>query len=298
MDIAISGSRGLVATALIPRLKDDGHKIIRLVREQARESEVLWNPAAGEFRYAELEGVDAVVHLAGESIAGGRWSQQKKKRIRDSRVEGTRMLCEGLLKLELPPKALLCASAVGYYGDRGDEVLDEDSSPGSGFLASVARQWEEATQPVVNAGMRVVHLRFGMILSPQGGALEKMLTPFKLGMGGVIGSGRQYWSWVSIDDVVNAMRFALFHESLSGPANVVAPESVTNRVFTKALGKILSRPTILPMPAFAAQLALGEMADALLLASTRVVPKRLAHAGYEFDHQTLTDALRHVLRPG
>jgi hypothetical protein len=242
-----------------------------------------------------LEGLDAIVHLAGEPIASGRWNAIKKARIRDSRVQGTRLLCDALSHVSRPPAALICASAIGYYGDRGDEVLTESSSNGTGFLAEVCRDWEVATEPARQKGIRVVNTRFGVILSTGGGALAKMLTPFKMGVGGIIGSGRQYMSCISIDDCVGAIVHALNTNSLSGPVNVVGPAPVTNRVFTKTLGKILERPTIFPMPAFAARLAFGEMADELLLGSQRVEPKKLLESGYSFRQGDLETALRHVL---
>jgi uncharacterized protein (TIGR01777 family) len=243
-----------------------------------------------------LEGIDAAIHLAGENIAARRWVAAQKKRIRDSRVQGTRLISVGLAEMKRPPRVLVSASAIGWYGDRGAELLDETSDAGEGFLAGVTRDWEAATRPASDAGIRVVLLRFGLILSRQGGALTKMLTPFKLGGGGRIGDGQQYWSWVSIDDAVGAVRHALITESLSGPVNVVAPEAVTNQEFTRTLGRVLRRPTLMPIPAFAARLALGEMADELLLASARVQPVRLMESGYEFQHGSLEAALRHVLK--
>jgi len=239
---------------------------------------------------------DAVVHLAGENIAAGRWTERQKARIRDSRVKGTRLLCDLLARYSPPPKALVCASAVGYYGDRGDEILKEESASGSDFLSDVCGEWEAATQTAVERGIRVVNLRIGVVLSPLGGALAKMLTPFKLGAGGVIGSGRQYMSWIALDDAVRAFHFALTNQSLHGPVNAVAPNAVTNRDFTRTLGRVLSRPTVFPMPAFAARLAFGEMADALLLASTRVQPARLLAGGFTFRYPDLEGALRHLLR--
>jgi uncharacterized protein (TIGR01777 family) len=245
---------------------------------------------------AGSERPDAVVHLAGENIASARWTERQKARIRDSRVKATGLLCNLLARYSPPPKALVCASAIGYYGDRGDEILKEESAPGSGFLSDVCREWEAATQPAVERGIRVVNLRIGMVLSALGGGLAKMLTPFKLGAGGVMGSGRQYMSWIAVDDLVDAIHFALTHESLRGPANAVAPSPVTNREFTRTLGRVLSRPTPFPMPAFAARLAFGEMADALLLASTRVQPARLLASGFTFRYPDLEGALRHLLR--
>jgi hypothetical protein len=252
---------------------------------------VQWAPERGLTNPQSLEGVTAVVHLAGESIADGRWTEAKKQRIRDSRVVGTRTLCESLGKLPQPPRTLICASAIGFYGDRGDKPLDEDSPPGQGFLPDVCLGWEQACDPARRAGIRVVNVRIGVILSRHGGALAKMLLPFKLCVGGKIGSGSQYMSWVSLDDVVGTVVHGLTHPELSGPVNAVSPQPVTNAEFTRALGAALNRPTIFPMPAFAARLALGQMADDLLLASTRVLPRRLQATGYDFRHADLAACL-------
>lgn len=300
MRILVTGSSGLLGSALAPFLTAGGHRVICLVRSQS-QAPVLgeswsWDPERGTMLSVGSEGPDAVVHLAGENIARARWSERQKALIRDSRVKGTRLLCDLLARYSPPPKALVCASAVGYYGDRADEILKEESAPGSGFLADVCREWEAATQPAVERGTRVVNLRIGIVLSPMGGALAKMLTPFKLGVGGTIGSGRQYMSWIALDDVVDAIHFALTNESLRGPVNAVAPNPVTNRDFTHTLGRVLSRPTLFPMPAFAARLVLGEMADALLLASTRVEPSRLLASGFTFRHPDLEAALRALLK--
>jgi uncharacterized protein (TIGR01777 family) len=242
-----------------------------------------------------LEGIGAVVHLAGESIAAGRWTPQRKDKIRRSRVEGTRRLCESLGQLTRRPKLLVSASAIGYYGNRGDEVLREDSPPGNDFLAQVCQEWEAATEPASQAGVRVVQLRFGMILSPGGGALKKMLLPFKLGAGGRIGSGAQFMSWIAVDDAVGAIDHAIRTESLQGPVNTVAPAPVTNANFTRTLARVLSRPALAPLPAFAARLAFGELADALLLSSQRVIPACLQASGYQFRYPELEAALRHLL---
>ena len=295
VNVALTGSSGLVGSTLLPMLTTGGHRVTKLMRSDPGESDVEWDPQADKFDASALDGVDAVVHLAGKNIAAARWSAKVKERIRSSRVEGTRVLCEGLAKMKAPPKALICASAIGFYGDRGDEIMTEESAAGSGFLAELAQDWEAATTPAVEAGIRVVHLRFGVVLSPRGGALAKMLLPFKIGMGGRVGSGRQYWSWISIDDAAGAIHHALMTDSLQGPVNAVAPNPVTNIEFTKTLGQVLGRPTIVPMPATTARLLLGEMAEELLLASTRVEPKRLVQSGYQFRQPTLEAALRHVL---
>lgn len=295
MNVAVTGSSGLVGSTLVPMLTTGGHGVTKLVRSEACESQVAWNPQADTFDASALDGVDAVVHLAGENIASARWSSKVKEKIRSSRVHGTRVLCEGIAKMSRPPKVLVCASAIGFYGDRGEEVLTEESATGAGFLAEVAQEWEAATKPAREAGIRVVHLRFGVILSPQGGALAKILPPFKFGIGGRIGDGRQYWSWISIDDAAGAIHHALMTNSLHGPVNVVAPSPVTNNEFTKTLGQVLGRPTIAPMPAFAARFALGEMADELLLASTRAEPQQLIASAYQFRQPTLKVALEHLL---
>ncbi len=295
MRIAVTGAGGLVGSALVPFLATDGHAVIRLVRGSPRSEDILWDPAGGVTDLSRLEGVDAAVHLAGENIAAGRWTPRRKEEIRRSRVEGTRRLSESLARLSRPPRVLVSASAIGFYGDRGNEILTEDSAPGGDFLAQVCREWEAATEPASQAGVRVVHLRFGMILSPAGGALRKMLPPFKLGAGGRIGSGEQYVSWIAIDDAIGAIHHAVCTESLKGAVNGVAPAPVTNAEFTRVLARVLSRPAVFPMPAFAARLAFGEMADALLLSSQRVMPARLQASGYRFQHPELEGALRHLL---
>ena len=295
MHIAVSGSSGMVGSALISSLTREGHRVTRLVRRPAGGDDVAWDIAQGVKELPRLEGVDAVVHLAGENIAAGRWTAARKETIRRSRVEGTRRLCESLVRLSRRPKVLVSASAIGFYGNRGEEILQEDSAPGSDFLAQVCREWEAATEPASRAGIRVVQLRFGMILSPAGGALKKMLLPFKLGAGGRIGSGTQYVSWIGIDDVAGVIHHAIVTEFLRGPVNAVAPTPVTNAEYTRTLARVLSRPAIVPMPAFAARLAFGELADALLLASQRVMPSRLQATGYRFKHPELDGALRHLL---
>ena len=299
MRILVTGSSGLIGSALVPFLTAGGHRVIRLIRSQSQTPTIGeswgWDPERGTILPTGREEPDAVVHLAGENIAGARWTQRQKALIRDSRVKGTRALSDLIGRRSPPPKVLVCASAVGYYGDRGDESLTEESASGSGFLPDVCREWEAACQPAAEKGIRVVNLRIGVVLSPAGGALARMLTPFKLGAGGVIGGGRQYMSWIALDDVVSAIHFALTHEILRGPVNGVAPNPVTNRSFTQTLGRALSRPILFPMPAFAARLALGEMADALLLAGARVLPARLLESGFVFRYPDLEGALRHLL---
>jgi uncharacterized protein (TIGR01777 family) len=295
MRIAVSGSSGLVGSALVSFLTAAGDEVIRLVRTSPTGGDVQWDPTLGVKDLSRLEGVDSVVHLAGENIAAGRWTPHRKEEIRRSRVEGTRRLCESLGRLSRWPKVLISASAIGYYGDRGNEILTEGSSPGKDFLAQVCREWEAATEPASRAGIRVVHLRFGMILSPAGGALQKMLVPFRLGAGGRMGSGAQYVTWIAIDDAIGAIHHAVCTESLKGAVNAVAPTPVPNAEFTRILARVLSRPAVLPLPAFAARLAFGEMADALLLASARVVPTRLQASGYRFQYPELESALRHLL---
>jgi uncharacterized protein (TIGR01777 family) len=296
MNIAVSGSSGLVGTALCSSLGGGGHRVIRLVRgARERADDVQWSPGDGVRDASALAGVDAVVHLAGENIAAGRWTEARKAEIRRSRVEGTRRLSESLARIPRPPKALIAASAVGYYGNRGDEVLREDSASGGDFLAQVCREWEAAAAPASAAGIRVVHLRLGVVLSAAGGALKKMLLPFKLGAGGRIGAGTQFMSWIAIDDAVGAIEHGVRAERLQGPVNAVSPHPVTNGEFTRTLAKVLSRPAVAPMPAFAARVAFGEMADALLLSSQRVVPARLQESGYQFRFPELEGALRHLL---
>src|SRR5205823_7021093 len=282
MKIALAGASGLVGTALIPALQAQGHEVTRLVRTAARAGEIEWHPNKDEVSAASLEGFDIIINLAGENIAGGRWTDELKRKIRDSRVNGTHLLSEAIAKMSSKPKVFICASATGIYGDRDDEVLDEQSESGGGFLAGVCREWEMAAEPASKAGVRVVNLRFGPILAKEGGMLAKLLAPFKMGMGGKVGSGKQYISWVALDDAVNAIKLAIDDELIHGPINIVSPNPVRNEEFTKTLGHVLNRPTALAMPAFAARLAFGEMADEMLLASQKVMPKSLSQAGLQF----------------
>jgi uncharacterized protein (TIGR01777 family) len=295
--VAVSGSGGLIGAEVVSALSAAGSEVVRLVRRDPApgEAAVRWDPGKGIADPAGLSGLDAVVHLAGENIAAGRWNAARKAAIRESRVEGTRLLCDALAALPVPPKTLVCASAIGYYGDRGDELLTEESPVGTGFLAAVCREWEAATRPAHRTGIRVVTLRIGMVLTPKGGALSRMLLPVRAGFGGVLGNGRQYVSWIALDDLPGIVLHVLANADLRGPVNAVAPRPVTNREFTEALGRVLSRPTPLPVPAFALRIAVGEMADALLLASTRVVPRRLEETGYRFRFPELHGALRHLL---
>lgn len=285
----------MLGSALIPALETDGAEITRLVRNTPRANEVEWHPNQDEIDPAKLNGYDAVINLAGENVAEGRWTDEKKRRIRDSRVHGTHLLSEAIAKAPNKPQVFLCASATGIYGDRENEIIDERSESGGGFLAGVCREWEKATEPASKVGVRVVNLRFGPVLARQGGMMEKMLTPFKMGLGGKIGSGKQYISWVAIDDAVNAMLLALKETAIHGPVNIVSPNPVTNEEFTKALGDVLSRPTVMAMPAFAVRLAFGEMADEMLLVSQRVVPKKLNAAGFHFQYPELEATLRTYL---
>jgi uncharacterized protein (TIGR01777 family) len=295
--VVVTGASGLIGGALVARLVGQGIQVDPLVRRTPRPgtTEIRWDPAGGEIDVAGLEGADAVVHLAGESIAAGRWTGARRNAIRRSRVEGTRLLAGALARLERRPAVLVSASAIGYYGDRGDEVLTENSPGGMGFLAEVAREWEAATQAASHGGIRVVVLRIGLVLAAKGGALPRMLLPFKLGLGGPLGSGRQYVSWIALEDLLDAIEFALTMPTLAGPVNAVAPGPVTSREFARILGRVLHRPAVLPVPALAIRLALGEMGQALLLAGARVVPARLEAAGFRFRHPGLEAALRRVL---
>ncbi|MDE3001031.1 MAG: TIGR01777 family oxidoreductase [Gemmatimonadota bacterium] len=296
MTVLVTGSTGLVGSSLVPHLEAGGHRVLRLVRASPKNDvERRWDPETGELAPAALEGIQAVVHLAGENIASGRWNEAKKSRIRSSREDGTQLLAQAIAESQTPPGVLISASAVGYYGNRGDEILNEESPPGADYLAETCIAWENAARPAADAGVRTVTLRIGIVLSADGGALAKMLFPFKMGVGGVIGSGAQVMSWVSLSDLLGIIVHALNTESLEGPVNAVSPAPATNREFTKTLGSVLSRPTLFPMPAFAARLAFGEMADALLLSGARVTPARLQESGYDFQHPELEGALRHVL---
>lgn len=292
--VAVTGSSGLIGRALCRRLETEGHAVLRLVRRPPRgEGEAQWDAAAGRVDAAALEGCDALVGLAGENV-GARWTAERRRRIRASRVDATRLLAETMAGLVRPPRVFVAVSAVGYYGSRRDERLDEDSGPGDDFLARVVRDWEAAAAPAAAAGIRVVHPRLGVVLSTQGGALAKMLPPFRLGLGGRMGSGRQWMSWIALDDVVDVLLRALRDESLSGPVNAVAG-AATNAELTATLGHVLRRPTVAGVPAFALRAIFGEMAEGTILASQRVEARRLAEAGHQFRHPELEGALRAVL---
>lgn len=298
--VAISGPNGLVGTALGELLRAEGKDVVGISRSAggAYQDCIRWDPDSGLSNPGRLESIDAIVHLAGDNIAHGRWNEAKKRRIRSSRVEGTKNLIKSIAAVENRPKVLICASAIGYYGDRGQQDLVESSEPGTDFLAEVCRDWEAEANKAAELGLRVVNVRIGVVLNPKGGALKSMLTPFRLGLGGVVGSGEQFWSWIGLHDLTRVLSFCLNNPQIEGPVNAVSPEPQTNRIFTKCLGNVLHRPTFFPMPAFVAKLALGEMAEALLLSSCKVIPKKLTDSGFEFEHPTLEECLIHELTAG
>ncbi len=294
--VAVTGASGLIGQRLCAMLAAQGYRPVRLVRRTpGSPDEVQWQPEAGRVDAGRLEGVEAVVHLAGENVAAGRWTAARKEAIRRSRVEGTRVLCEALARLRDRPATLISASAIGFYGDRGDEPVTEDSPPGAGFLAEVCQAWEAAAEPVRQAGIRVVHPRIGMVLSSAGGALARMLPPFRAGLGGVAGSGLQYVSWIELDDLVRVILWLLDRGEVRGPVNAVAPEPVRHRDFVRTLGRLLGRPTLVPMPALAVRLTFGEMGVSLLLEGARVLPNALEAGGFRFRHPRLEGALRAAL---
>ena len=294
--VAISGASGLVGSAVADSLRADGHHVERLVRRRgAAADEIYWDPLHGTIEGGKLDGIDGVVHLAGENLAARPWTARQRERLRESRVAGTRLISETLASVPHPPTVLVNASAIGFYGDRGEEELGEDSGPGTGFLAELCRAWEEATAPAEQAGIRVVKLRIGVVISERGGVLPRMMTPFRLGIGGRIGDGRQYMSWIGLADLTRIVRRALVDSELRGPLNAVAPQPVTGAEFARILGRVLGRPALLPVPAFVIRGLLREMGRELLLASTRVLPRKLLEAGFRFDHADLEQALRHTL---
>jgi len=293
--ILVSGASGPIGAALLPSLKASGCAVTRLVRGAATGTEqIAWNPAQ-PLSPDSVSGFDAVIHLAGESIVG-RWTEAKKRRILDSRKQGTVYLAEAVAKAAQRPRVFISASAVGYYGNRGDEILREESPSGSGFLAEVCRRWEAAVQPVAAVGIRTVQMRLGVVMSADGGALQKMLLPFRMGLGGRLGDGCQWWSWVAVGDLVGAVHHVLNNDLLQGPVNTVAPTPVTNAEFTKTLAAVLKRPALFPMPSFAVRLVFGEMGDELFLASQRVEPAKLAASGYQFQHPELRRTLEEILK--
>lgn len=296
MKVLITGASGLIGKALQKAFRDKGWEMLLASRGEAKDAEhIQWSVVDGFANPEKLEGIDAVVHLAGESISALRWTDEKKKAIRDSRVLGTRNVVDAISKLKNRPKVLVSASAIGFYGERGDEELTESSAAGDTFLADVSKEWEAESRRAEDAGIRTVLLRTGIVLSKDGGALGTMLLPFKLGVGGVIGSGKQWMSWISLDDHIAAIIFAIENENLRGAVNSVSPHPVTNEEFTKAMGDVLYRPTLIPLPEFAVSMLLGEMGDALLLASTKVMPKRLEDAGFEFKYPELKPALERAV---
>jgi uncharacterized protein len=296
MKIVVSGATGLIGTALTSVLTGRGHEIVPLVRRAVRSGEraISWDPDQGRIDRVALEGHDAVIHLAGENVFG-RMSRAKMHRIRDSRVLGTRLVSEALGALRRPPATLLAASAVGYYGDRGDETLDERSASGGDFLAQVAREWEAATTAARRAGIRVVNMRFGIVMTPNGGALAKMLPPFRVGLGGPIGSGKQYVSWIALPDLIEAIRYLLDDRSLDGPVNLTSPAPVTNREFARTLGRVLGRPAVVAVPAFALRMAFGVEGAAMMQSGQRVMPRRLEATAFQFAYPAVEPALRHLL---
>jgi uncharacterized protein (TIGR01777 family) len=297
MKIIISGASGFVGKRLVAFLKEWGYHPYILVRDKSLSGPhaIYWNPRDREIDASRLENFDAVINLSGENIASSRWTNKQKQTLRASRIKTTQLLSKTLAGLKYPPQILINASAVGYYGSHGDDILDEKAVPASDFLGQLCQDWESATVAAVRKGIRVVYARFGVILDPSGGALRKMLLPFKLGLGGVIGSGKQYMPWITLDDSIHALHHILKTSNLHGPVNIVAPNPVTNQDYTKALGRCLRRPTIFPLPAFIARFILGEMADALLLSSQRVQPQVLLDSDFSFQHPKIEDALSAIL---
>lgn len=296
MKFLVSGASGLVGSHLLKSLQDEGHEVLRLVRSGDSNSQrIKWDPNQNVIENSELmEGLDVVVHLSGENVVG-LWTENKRKRIRESRINSTKLLVETFYKLKNPPKCFVCASAIGIYGDRGNEELTENSSPEKGFLSDICVDWEAEANKAAESGVRVVNLRIGVVLSKKGGALKMMLTPYKFGLGGVVGGGKQYWSWVSIEDISRIIKFVAVNEELSGAVNTVSPSPVTNKEFSDTLASVLERPAFLPVPSFIIKLLFGEFGEHALLASTRVIPKKLLDSGFEFKHKELNAALTEII---
>ena len=299
MKVLLSGSTGLIGSALSTHLKNKGYQVFSLTRdiEQKDDNFIYWNPQKKELNLKDFEGFETIIHLAGENVGtGGRWNEKKRKQIRESRVVATQVLSDTLTQLEHPPKLFICASAIGYYGERGNTAITENSPPGGGFLSNVCSEWESATKSAQEKGIRVINTRIGVVLSPNGGALKQMLLPFRLGLGGALGSGKQFMSWVALDDVINAFYFLMKHESIQGPVNLVSPKAVTNKKFTLALGKTLHRPTIFTVPEFMIKLIFGKKGEELLLSSQNVKPETLLKEGFQFQYPDIEKALHHLLK--
>jgi len=297
MTVIVTGASGVIGSTLIPFLTTGGHRVIRLVRNSSElsQDELFWDPLSGSLNTESIENIDAVIHLAGENIGSGRWTQKKKRKIIESRVKGTELVTKKLSSLERPPKVIICASAIGYYGDRGDQILNENDESGSDFISSVCSMWEKAAHPALERNIRTIFLRIGIVLTPLGGALKRLLLPFKLCAGGKIGNGTQYMSWIDMEDVLGSISHILTNKSIDGPVNIVAPTPVTNLEFTKTLGRVMARPTPVTIPSTAVKLAFGEMGKEILLSSTRVMPEKLLKTGYRFNTPYLDTAIRQML---
>ncbi len=297
MNIVISGASGLIGTALVKALRANNHNVITLVRRKpVNDSEIFWEPLSGEIESDKLNGIDCVINLSGENIASGRWTKAKKKRILDSRVNSTALLCKSFVKLDRPPSILLSASAIGYYGNHKTVKVSENSPSGKGFIAEVCRQWEDATEICIKAGIRVVNCRFGVVLSAYGGALKKMLPAFKMGLGGKLGTGEQFMSWISIEDCIRVLLFILENKNIKNAVNIVSPAPVTNHEFTKALAKILRRSSLFPVPEFVIKTLFGEMGRELLLEGCKIIPEKLLNSGFKFKHSDIDSALEDILK--